>query len=59
MMRPAEEEGFEPPGPLDPSVFKTDAISRSATLPDYVGRAGPVEVKGRYDSVILVKVRDS
>lgn len=30
-----EEEGFEPSGPFDPAVFKTAALSRSATLPYY------------------------
>lgn len=29
----AEREGFEPPDPLRPSVFKTDAIDRSAISP--------------------------
>lgn len=28
-----EEEGFEPPSPCGESVFETDAISHSATLP--------------------------
>lgn len=29
----AEREGFEPPSPFRPSVFKTDAIDHSAILP--------------------------
>jgi hypothetical protein len=29
----AEAEGFEPPVPCDTSVFKTGALSRSATPP--------------------------
>ena len=32
----ADEEGFEPSGFLDPSVFKTAAFSHSATRPFYV-----------------------
>ena len=28
-----EQEGFEPPGPFDPTVFKTVALSHSATAP--------------------------
>ena len=32
----AEEEGFEPPDPCRSSVFKTDAIGRSATLPPVI-----------------------
>jgi len=28
-----EQEGFEPPGPFGPTVFKTAALSRSATAP--------------------------
>ena len=30
----AEGEGFEPPGPLGPTVFKTAAIDHSAKPPD-------------------------
>ncbi len=30
----AEREGFEPPGPCGPAVFKTAAIDHSATSPD-------------------------
>jgi hypothetical protein len=33
LVKMAEEEGFEPPVPCGTSVFKTDAIGRSATLP--------------------------
>ena len=29
----AEAEGFEPPDPFEPSVFKTDAFDHSATPP--------------------------
>ena len=29
----AEREGFEPPGPFGPMVFKTIAIDHSATSP--------------------------
>ena len=29
----AEREGFEPPGPCGPAVFKTAAIDHSATSP--------------------------
>ena len=28
----AEEEGFEPPGPFDPQVFKTRALNRALPL---------------------------
>jgi hypothetical protein len=34
----AEREGFEPPGPCGPAVFKTAAIDHSATSPE-VNRA--------------------
>jgi hypothetical protein len=30
----AEREGFEPPGPFGPTVFKTVAIDHSATSPE-------------------------
>lgn len=36
----AEVVGFEPTELLHPSVFKTAALSHSATLPDLVGREG-------------------
>ena len=32
--RLAEREGFEPPGPFGPAVFKTAAIDHSATSPE-------------------------
>ncbi len=32
-LKTSEEEGFEPPDPFGTSVFKTDAIGHSATLP--------------------------
>src|SRR5262252_6627949 len=33
IVKPAEEEGFEPPAPFDAAVFKTAAFDRSATPP--------------------------
>jgi hypothetical protein len=33
----AEEEGFEPPVPLDTAVFKTAAFNHSATPPQKIG----------------------
>lgn len=35
----AEREGFEPPGPCGPAVFKTAAIDHSATSPEVVETA--------------------
>ena len=35
-MRKTEQEGFEPPVPFGTTVFKTVALNRSATAPDYV-----------------------
>ncbi len=41
----AEREGFEPPGPFGPTVFKTVAIDHSATSPDAPN--GKSSVRGR------------
>jgi hypothetical protein len=38
-----EGSGFEPEWPLDPTVFKTAALNRSATLPYYMVATGGVE----------------
>ena len=37
----AEREGFEPPGPCGPAVFKTAAIDHSATSPTRKDGDGP------------------
>src|SRR5687768_11047620 len=40
----AEREGFEPPGPCGPAVFKTAAIDHSATSPTTGGpRFGEID----------------
>ena len=37
----AEQEGFEPPVPFDTTVFKTVALSHSATAPNVQARESP------------------
>ena len=44
----AEEEGFEPPDPFGSTVFKTVAISRSATPPGVTPRQKTAEI-GTYN----------